>query len=515
MSELINDGSSWRSVVVILLFVLAINILSMPAERYAGDADATRVQAFTLLEIGEWNVTPQIAQIFGERGQYFYENGNGKWYSKYGVLNTLIYLPALWLDKMTLDDEARSSAGSVFALNLTNLVFSIATAAYLVLLARRYTKRAALIAIFVLASLYTTFWWNYLRTQTFEIYQTLFLLAFYYHFVTALSFYRQATNRRRDLHLLLAAIYFGALCLCKSVYVVLLPAIVAMLCRVELAPSMSIYGASTHDSSSREKRFRRLPRQLLFFWLPIVILLSILAFTNWIRFGSPFATGYTQWEKERQLFKLANLFPALWGFCFSSRHSIFLHYPVLLFALAGWPIFFTKHKLDALAIILMSASLLLVNSTFSNWRGESSYGPRYLLPVLPLLGLPFIDYISWIATLSNKLARAMLTAGTSAILAYSLLLQVSVNTMPFFFSHKLRNILDDRRLSKPAIYLNSHHIGSINLAFLLFRSGHDSSFGRNFVSHLSSSERARLDALNKSLFANYYWFPNLPSAKSK
>jgi hypothetical protein len=163
----------------------------------------------------------------------------------------------------------------------------------------------------------------------------------------------------------------------------------------------------------------------------------------------------------------------------------------------------------------MSASLLLVNSTFSNWRGESSYGPRYLLPVLPLLGLPFIDYLSWLANLSNKLARAMLTAGTSVILAYSLLLQVSVNTMPFFFSHKLRNILDDRRLSKPAIYVSSHHIGSINLAFLLFRSGHDSSFGPNFMNHLNSSERARLDALNKSLFANYYWFPNLPSAKSK
>ena len=37
-----------------------------------------------------------------------------------------------------------------------------------------------IVAIFVVASIYSTFWWNYLRTQTFETYHALFLLAFFF-----------------------------------------------------------------------------------------------------------------------------------------------------------------------------------------------------------------------------------------------------------------------------------------------------------------------------------------------
>jgi hypothetical protein len=489
-----NGRSVWQLAMAIITLVIAVNFLTMPAEKYAGDADAVRVQTFTLLNAGEWAIPQEIAASLGQRGQYFYQNANGNWYPKYGVLNTLIYAPALWFEQVTPSDL--DSARNLLALNLTNLVLSSATAFYLVLLSCRYTKSSAVITIFVLASLYSTFWWNYLRAQTFEIYHTLFILAFYYHFVTALRLYRPDENkRRRDSQFFITAIYFGALCLCKSVYVVLLPAIAAILARAELGPGMSRKG--------------RLLRQLLFFWLPVCIFLSILAVTNWGKFGSPFATGYTQWEKESELFKLTNVLPALWGFVFSARGSAFLYYPVLLFALAGWPMFFKKHKLDAITAGLIGLSLLLVNSAFANWRGEASYGPRYLLPMLPVLSLPFIEYLSWLISLSNKAIRSLLVAGTAALLAYSMLLQVCVNTMPFFFCYNLKDILDDPHHSKPATYLRFHHCGTINRDFLLFRLGRASPFTARFIHHLNPSESERMNWLNKSVRANYYWFPNL------
>ena len=112
---------------------------------------------------------------------------------------------------------AIDSSSRLLFLNLLNLILSAATALYLVLLARRYTRSNAVVAIFVLAALYSTFWWNYLRAQTFEIYHTLFLLAFYYHFVSGLDLYRSGENkRRRDVQFFIAAIFFGALFLCKS-----------------------------------------------------------------------------------------------------------------------------------------------------------------------------------------------------------------------------------------------------------------------------------------------------------
>ena len=155
---------------------------------------------------------------------------------------------------------------------------SAATALYLVLLARRYTKSNAVVAIFVLAALYSTFWWNYLRAQTFEIYHTLFLLAFYYHLVSAFDLQRNDSNRRKSgAQFLIAAIFFGALFLGKTVYTALWPVLVVIwaLSKTELVSPVT-----------RERRDRFL-RPLLFFWLPACIFLCILAAANWSKFGSP------------------------------------------------------------------------------------------------------------------------------------------------------------------------------------------------------------------------------------
>lgn len=468
----------------------------MPGEEYPGDAHAVRAETVTLLNTGKWAVPEDLAVLFGPRGQYFYENANGNWYPKYGVLNTLMNVPALAAEKIATGSLEADSDGRLLFLNLFNVFLSGVTAFYLILLAQRYTKSRAIISVFVLASLFSTFWWNYLRTQTFETYHILFMVAFFYHFLSALDSQQSDREERKpDIQFLLAAIYFGALCLSKTVYIALLPAVIAVAAR----GTMSILFA---------KRKNRVRRQLLSFWLPAGLFLCLLAATNWHKFDSPFATGYTQWEEERDLFSVANVLPALWGFLFSPHYSVFLHFPLLFFALAGWPVFFKKHNRDAIAAALFGLTLLLVNSAFLNWGGQSAYGPRYLLPVLPILILPFIEYLEWLRRLP-KMAKSFLTVGTTAVLAYSALLQFCVNTMPFFFCYNLKDILDDKFYSRPATYLRSRHFGTINRDFLLFKLGYASPFSANFVSHLNPAESERMSELSKSVQFNYYWFPNL------
>jgi hypothetical protein len=491
-----NDRSLFRIALPVIVIVLAINFVAMPGEEYPGDAHAVRTEAVILLNTGKWAVPEDIAVTFGPRGQYFYQNSHGGWYPKYGVLNTLIYAPALALEKITTGKLEIESPSSALFLNLFNILLSGVTAFYLILLARRYTKSNAVVVIFVMASLYSTFWWNYLRAQTFEIYHTLFLLAFYYHFVTALDTYRaKSDGRTGNTQFLIAAIYFGALCLCKSVYVVLLPVAAGIMAQATV-------------SIQRHERNRRLISALLFFWLPVSLLLCVLLVTNWSKFGSPWATGYAQWEPE--LFKLSNLPVALRGFLLDQHRSAPLHFPILIFALAGWPIFFKRRKLEATAALLIGFVLLLMNSMFTNWSGESSYGPRYLLPILPLLSIPFIHYLDWLAGLSRKPPKYFLAGATAVALIYSTVLQVSVNTWPFFFSYELRDLLEDKRRDNPAlVYLRSHSFGTIGRDFLLFRVGCTSRFRGGFYSHLTPREIAKMNAFTKSVRANYYWFPNL------
>ena len=168
-------------------------------------------------------------------------------------------MPILQLQKCVtgeLDDA--SDDASPFFLNLFNLFLSCSTAYYLVLIMRRYTTSVATVWIFVLSALYATFWWNYLRAQTFEIYVTLFMLGLYYHLVSGLDRKRVAGDRVASSHLLAAGIFFGALCLSKNVYVILLPVVAGTTC-------------SGAIEESRRGRRRATPASSFFFKVPLVL----------------------------------------------------------------------------------------------------------------------------------------------------------------------------------------------------------------------------------------------------
>jgi hypothetical protein len=486
-----------RVVVPVVLFVALVNFLSMPAEEYAGDASSARIAAVTLINTGKWAVPAEKASTFGERGQYFYQNAAGQWYSKYGILNMLLYVPILQLQKCI---TGKLVDVSPFFLNLFNLVLSCATACYLVLIVSRYTRSTATVWIFVLSAFYATFWWNYLRTQTFEIYVALFMLGLYYHLVTALDGKRGAGDRPRNIHLLAGGMFLGALCLSKNVYLILLPVLAGLFALRHLR--------RPGNPGSAGLRGDRSFYYSLWFWIPVSLLLCLMLGSNAYRFGSAFNTGYTQWVQENHLFR-ANILPALAGYLFSKQKSIFLHFPLMIFALPGWLAFGKQHRFDAIAALLLGLVLLLVNSAFRNWQGDSCYGPRYLLPVAPLLSLPLIHVLDWLARPSDKIYKMAIGTGISGALIYSFLLQIAVNTMPFFFWYYVKGALEDQRPNQPAEYLNSHHFGTINVDYLVYLKCGSSPFKDQFIAHLNTDEEENMDDLEDSTTSNYYWFHHL------
>lgn len=470
----------WKWIVGTALFVVAINFATMPAEEYFGDGIAVRIETIGVINSGRWAVPAEIALQWGERGQYFYENTTGAFYPKYGILNTLIYLPPLWLQKITTGNLSLYSDNTI-SLNLFNIVLSCATAVYLSLLARRYTKSNLTMSIFVIASFYCTFWWNYLRSQTFEIYLTLFFLAFYYHFVSARDPEKRSCRNRQ---LFLAATFLGLLCLSKTVFVILLP--------------VAIVFFAFHRSRRKDERSGDV---FLFWWLPLSIFIGVLLATNWYKFGSPFTSGYTQWREESPPFTI-NIWPGLAGLIASKHGSMFLYFPVLIFALIRWPTFFKRHNRDAWLIISFSAVLFLVTSAFTNWKGSACYGPRYLLPVLPLLGLPFVQFLDWTRELASAALRRLWRGALFVSLAYSFLLQVGVNSLPFFFWYDLLPIAE--RSDAASKYLNGH-FGTIDLDFIADELGWSSRFHDQFVTKLDSEQFAKFEAVRMETNWNYYW----------
>ena len=370
------------SVPLAVVAVVLINFVTMPAMEYHGDARAVRMQAIAILNQGRLAVPDAVAKRFGPRGNYFYQTNEGAWYPKFGILNTFIYLPFLALEK-AMKGQIAYDGEHPLVLNLLNLFAAAGTVFYLFRLARRYTNADWIACFFVFVSIYSTFWWHYLRAQAFEAYMVPMVLGFFYHFVS-----QPNEPGRRERHLLASGAFLGALCLCKTVFVVFVPVAVLFLLK--------------RDGTKADHVERK--RGLVVFFAPVVLAMALLALSDWYRFGSVFNTGYTQWAAEKRLFD-GNVLIGLGGYVLGAQTSIFLHFPVLLFALPFWPAFLKRNRNDGLLIISLGAIFILIHAARSNWSGAVSYGPRYVLPVAPLLALPFIDFVEWLGGVARPLLR--------------------------------------------------------------------------------------------------------------
>jgi hypothetical protein len=108
-----------------------------------------------------------------------------------------------------------------------------------------------------------------------------------------------------------------------------------------------------------------------------------------------------------------------------------------------------------LTMLSIFACFLLVLAKTPSWAGEWSYGPRYLLPMLPVLSLPFLTFADDVVDrIGTRSARAS-GAATLAVLGYSAYLQAQVNLLPFWSYYEARGaLLAARPLESIEYFLN-------------------------------------------------------------
>jgi hypothetical protein len=156
----------------------------------------------------------------------------------------------------------------------------------------------------------------------------------------------------------------------------------ALLTRHELPVLILPLAAWLYLESARGALFIRRMATLAVGFLPA--LLVWLGY-NAYRFGNPLDTGYLR-DPIPQFG--SSMLTGVYGLLLSPTASLIVYCPLVIFAF-GSLVALARH--DRSAAVLLGGSavvVLLFYAQLGNWMGGRSYGPRYLVPVLPVLMLP-------------------------------------------------------------------------------------------------------------------------------
>lgn len=116
--------------------------------------------------------------------------------------------------------------------------------------------------------------------------------------------------------------------------------------------------------------------------LPVVVAIAIHAGINYLKFHA-LAGRYNNEGFHTPLLK------GLYGLLFSSGDSIFIFTPLLL--LTPWTLihFARRFRAETVVILALTATYVIFYAKYTAWHGLwSALGPRYLVPIVPLLMLP-------------------------------------------------------------------------------------------------------------------------------
>lgn len=342
------------STVARLLFVLllAIYLLSASLRIDSGDGE-TMYRVANSLSCGRGLAIPiEESSLKDGRTGYGQVGRAGRYYAKYGLGWPLVASPFAALGRWAARLHAGVTKGFATrtAIMVVNPLLTSAAAVLLLNLATRIyflTTSTALSLLFGLA----TITWYYAKSAFSEPLVTLLLLS-------ALL----AVERGR---LLTAGLALGGMIMTRQT-AALLVAPVAGWALLRLCSSRS----------------RPIPRRIAALLLPILLFQLLALGHNAYRFGSPFDFGYSTATWDTPLAQ--GLYRQLIG----PGKGLFVFMPVLLLGAVGWPALRQRRPNWAWLVLSAVAIYLLPHAVYGEWTGGGGWGPRLLVPIVPLVLLP-------------------------------------------------------------------------------------------------------------------------------
>jgi hypothetical protein len=375
MSNLISDGAIERPVVrtgrwrrgitalrnltdtrlamILVLTLLGIYVATMGGHTYAIDDEGYLAGAKALIHhTTVMQPNPDIADtIFLVR----HKNGLQTIMSPIGTL--ALFAPGVVAGKLFslgFSGASREEAQRLVYLS-TNSVLTAATAGLLFLLTRRLRASRRVGLLLTIAFSLGSWAWPHSKTGFSEpgtalmLTATLLLLVRHWHRPTRWSPFW-------------VGLLAGCVGLTRSSTLMFVP-IFGLMC---------IIGLGRSD-------FLRSARVLAVFSLGGMAPAVAFCANSWLRFGSFFDPGYPP---------IAYSTPAaegLFGLFLSPGKGLFWYAPISIAILFGLRLSFIAQRRYAVTVMLILAVHVSIYSRFSVWSGEAAFGPRYMLPLLPML----------------------------------------------------------------------------------------------------------------------------------
>lgn len=345
---------------------------------------------------------------------------DGRRYAKYGPGLSLVAVPFVRLGESgairalelpeTVDEAGNARAGGgVFAAGLVNAAVAGALAAALFLLALElgYGARPAL-ATALLASLASPIP-HYAAGFLSEPLSALCLAVGVLGLAKSEKLRRKEAEGGRVGGPLAGASGAGMLLGGLAAGLALLTRLLHLLFVVPLAGAMLRSATSPRASGlPRPQRW-----QAFLLWaFPVFAVTAALGLANFDRFGSVLETGY---GAEASSFGTP-LFEGLTGQLLSPGKGLLWFCPAALLGLAGFRGLWRRSPRVSATLLSGSLLLLLTTSKYYQWHGGGCWGPRFLVPLLPLWLLPAAELFSRWGSLGGA-RRALVVALVALSLA--------------------------------------------------------------------------------------------------
>jgi hypothetical protein len=306
---------------------------------------------------------------------------DGRSYSKYGIGLPIYFIPFVAvgnaLSKMT-GLPAEEMIG--FLISFANIPFALLALFSLARLLRLFgvTKIYAGVLLVVLGL--GTLTWPYAVLDFSEAMQMGLLMLTVY-----------GVARRSRPAIVAAGVAFAWLVLVKLIYIVFFPAFAIYL-------------------FTRPGELRHRLKILAAFTFPFVVACGLLAWLNVVRFGSAFESGYGGEARQFIFSQMGETVPKFLG---SFETGIFIYCPILILGVFGWWKFFKRRPPEAvLCLALIVANFIWTTSWWAWGEGWTWWGPRLLVPAIPLWLLPAAFLFQ-----SSQSRRRLLTLALVTVIA--------------------------------------------------------------------------------------------------
>jgi len=134
------------------------------------------------------------------------------------------------------------------------------------------------------------------------------------------------------------------------------------------------------------------PRNMAPFALAFCVFAVLALYYNFIRFGDWFNFGYFSGHDVNFGFGTP-VAAGLYGLLFSPGKSMFLYSPLLIATLFFARRFHRRAPAESTLLWCCSLATILLYARWWAWHGDWCWGPRFIVPLLPLLMLPVVHGI--------------------------------------------------------------------------------------------------------------------------